>query len=57
MDSSTGAVTVKADIDFETYDNFTFVVIGTDRGSPTLSGTATVSVSVDDINDNAPVFV
>ncbi|KAB1281157.1 Protocadherin alpha-4 [Camelus dromedarius] len=43
-------------LDRESMANYVMVVIAQDRGSPSLSATASVSVDVSDVNDNAPTF-
>ncbi|XP_004643967.1 protocadherin alpha-1 [Octodon degus] len=43
-------------LDRETLSNYEVVVTARDGGSPSLSASATVSVEVADVNDNAPVF-
>jgi VCBS repeat-containing protein len=52
--SNTGVVTLKATADFETKPSYSFNVIATDNGSPALSATQSVTVTVTDVND-APV--
>ncbi|KAM8764454.1 protocadherin alpha-6 isoform 8-T8 [Rhynchonycteris naso] len=44
-------------LDRETLQNYKLVVTAQDGGSPSLSTTASVSVEVADVNDNAPMFV
>ncbi|XP_055286327.1 LOW QUALITY PROTEIN: protocadherin alpha-6-like [Moschus berezovskii] len=43
-------------LDRENVANYEVVVIASDGGSPSLSATASVSVEVADVNDNAPAF-
>ncbi|EHB16349.1 Protocadherin alpha-1 [Heterocephalus glaber] len=43
-------------LDRESTSDYEVVVTARDRGSPSLWATATVSVEVADVNDNAPVF-
>ncbi|XP_034373831.1 protocadherin alpha-5 isoform X14 [Arvicanthis niloticus] len=43
-------------LDRETIANYDVVVTARDGGSPSLCATASVSVEVADVNDNAPVF-
>lgn len=43
-------------MDYENNHVVSFTVTATDSGSPALTSTATVSVSLIDINDNTPVF-
>lgn len=44
-------------IDREEKDNYRLTVVAVDRGTPPLSGTATVSILIDDINDSQPEFI
>ncbi|KAJ8777276.1 hypothetical protein J1605_014659 [Eschrichtius robustus] len=43
-------------LDRESVSNYEVVVTARDGGSPSLSATASVSVEVSDVNDNAPTF-
>ncbi|XP_007461544.1 PREDICTED: protocadherin alpha-12 [Lipotes vexillifer] len=43
-------------LDRESMENYEVVVTAQDAGSPSLSTTASVSVEVADVNDNAPAF-
>ncbi|XP_068387561.1 protocadherin alpha-12-like [Eschrichtius robustus] len=43
-------------LDRESLENYEVVVTARDGGSPSLSATASVSVEVADVNDNAPAF-
>lgn len=56
INSQSGIITVSSSvpIDRETTPSFSFIVIGRDGGGRT--GRANVLVTVEDINDNAPVF-
>ncbi|XP_076330075.1 protocadherin Fat 4-like [Tachypleus tridentatus] len=51
-----GNILTKRSLDRETETKFEFLLIAFDKGQPQLSGTATVLVRVDDINDNPPFF-
>lgn len=52
-----GAIIATQSLDREKNPNgFTFNVVAKDNGKPSLSATATVSISLFDINDNPPVF-
>ncbi|XP_067408764.1 cadherin-23 isoform X1 [Emydura macquarii macquarii] len=44
-------------IDREERDTYRLTVIAVDRGMPPLSGTATVSILIDDVNDYRPEFI
>ncbi|GAB6027296.1 hypothetical protein CHUAL_001579 [Chamberlinius hualienensis] len=52
----TGEITVQRALDREAIDRYELVVIAMDSGTPRLTGTGTVQVLVDDVNDNRPVF-
>lgn len=55
-----GTVTLKKQLDYESNHEVSFTVIATDSASPpssVLTSTATVSVSLIDINDNTPQFL
>jgi len=56
IDSKTGLITTKAPVDCETEPMPQLTVIATDNGRPPLSATATVSVTIHDVNDNEPIF-
>ena len=57
IDSTTGEVAVNQnDIDREVITQFTFTVVASDGGSPAMSSSSSVVVTITDINDNAPVF-
>ena len=53
---SNGSVSLVTNLDFELRTSYTFTVIATDRGSPSLSNTASYTVQVLNVNDNRPVF-
>ncbi|MFT7806101.1 cadherin-23 [Arapaima gigas] len=58
VDSLSGAILVgNATLDREERDSYQLVIVATDRGTPPLSGTATLSVILDDINDSRPSFL
>ncbi|XP_061083448.1 cadherin-23 [Conger conger] len=58
IDSLSGAVLVaNATLDREERGSYRLVIVATDRGTPTLSGTATLSVLLDDVNDSRPRFL
>ena len=56
VDEDTGQVHTKTVFDHEQMDSFVFHVIAYDGGNPSLSATATVSIDIIDINDEAPRF-
>ncbi len=53
---TTGAITVTGALDYETTTSYSLVVTVTDGGSTPLSGTATLTITVTDVNEYAPVF-
>lgn len=55
--NSAGYITTSSSLDRETTDFYALAITATDHGSfIQLSSTATLNVSVSDINDNAPAF-
>ncbi|KAJ7337971.1 hypothetical protein JRQ81_010497 [Phrynocephalus forsythii] len=51
-----GWIIVAGLLDYETVAQYHLVVIATDMGQPPLSGSATVLVALQDVNDNGPEF-
>uniref|UniRef100_A0A8C5TKI6 FAT atypical cadherin 4 n=1 Tax=Malurus cyaneus samueli TaxID=2593467 RepID=A0A8C5TKI6_9PASS len=57
IDSVTGVITVAKPLDRERKPSYTLTIQSSDRGrSPALTGTGTIAVTVDDVNDNVPAF-
>uniref|UniRef100_A0A3P9L436 FAT atypical cadherin 3a n=1 Tax=Oryzias latipes TaxID=8090 RepID=A0A3P9L436_ORYLA len=57
IDSNSGWIFIRTDLDHETIPLYTFTVVALDHGEVlSLSSTTTVTVTVSDVNDNAPVF-
>lgn len=57
IDSNTGWISTRQDLDHETGPSYTFTVVASDLGETlSLSSTTTVTVSVSDVNDNPPRF-
>lgn len=56
IDPRSGLVTTRAHVDCETDPEPKLTVIATDNGFPSLSSSATVSVTIHDVNDNEPIF-
>nr|KAF6346486.1 FAT atypical cadherin 4 [Pipistrellus kuhlii] len=54
--SDSGELRVTQSLDRETKEHFVLTVTATDSGSPALTGTGTINVIVDDVNDNVPTF-
>uniref|UniRef100_A0A8C3PLZ9 Cadherin-23 n=1 Tax=Calidris pygmaea TaxID=425635 RepID=A0A8C3PLZ9_9CHAR len=58
IDSATGVIRVaNITIDREERDAYRLTVVAVDQGTPALSGTATVSLFIDDVNDCRPEFI
>ena len=51
-----GKITTRSILDRETQQVYYLVVAASDEGSPALSSTVSVSIYVDDKNDNGPIF-
>eukprot|EP00066_Takifugu_rubripes_P026394 XP_011615660.1 PREDICTED: cadherin EGF LAG seven-pass G-type receptor 1 [Takifugu rubripes] len=56
VNNSTGWITVSDELDRETTDFYTFGVEARDHGVPVMSSSASVSITVLDVNDNVPAF-
>ena len=57
IDSASGVVKTTSALNADVKKEYLFAVKATDKGSPTsLSSTATVTVTVQDVNDNDPTF-
>ncbi|XP_033621772.1 cadherin EGF LAG seven-pass G-type receptor 1, partial [Fukomys damarensis] len=54
--NSSGWITVCAELDREAVERYSFGVEAVDHGSPPMSSSASVSITVLDVNDNDPVF-
>ena len=57
IDEESGFITTSAVIDREENNFIRFAVLARDEGSPSLTGTTTVQIEVQDVNDNAPYFL
>ncbi|XP_076832194.1 protocadherin Fat 4 isoform X2 [Brachyhypopomus gauderio] len=51
-----GSLRILQNLDRETQSHHTLIIIAVDSGLPPLTGTGTLIVVVDDVNDNRPVF-
>ncbi|KAG7471220.1 hypothetical protein MATL_G00122070 [Megalops atlanticus] len=56
IDPLTGSITTAAIMDREIWTQTKLVVTATDRGSPRLAGSATLTVIIVDLNDNSPTI-
>ena len=56
--STVGLIVGQREFDYDAGDRlFTFTVVATDGGIPSLSGRATVEITINDVNDNLPSVV
>nr|XP_040029694.1 protocadherin-12 isoform X1 [Gasterosteus aculeatus aculeatus]XP_040029695.1 protocadherin-12 isoform X1 [Gasterosteus aculeatus aculeatus]XP_040029696.1 protocadherin-12 isoform X1 [Gasterosteus aculeatus aculeatus] len=53
---TSGVITVLRPLDYEESHRYSFVVEAVDQGHPPLTGTASVQIDVQDVNDNRPVM-
>ena len=56
INGQTGNIYVNSRVDREQYPQHELVVVGIDEGSPSLTGSTIVSITITDINDNPPEF-
>ncbi|XP_066556278.1 protocadherin Fat 4 [Amia ocellicauda] len=56
IDSSSGRVYLQKELDREQTSMLTVLLTVRDKGSPQLSSSMNLSVFIDDVNDNAPIF-
>ncbi|XP_012885169.1 PREDICTED: protocadherin-23 [Dipodomys ordii] len=56
IDATSGVITTKADLDYESTSSYSLIVQATDRGVPQRSDTAVIKVQVTDRNDNPPTL-
>ena len=52
-----GVLTVIGDLDFETLVTYSLEIFATDRGTPPLTGTGMITVTLTDVNDNPPILL
>ncbi|CAI9737407.1 protocadherin Fat 4-like [Octopus vulgaris] len=56
IDAFSGEICIKQQLDRETIPRHKLIILAVDQGSPQLSGTTTLTVIVEDVNDNSPVI-
>lgn len=56
VDSHSGWITTTKELDREDQSKFMFQIIASDQGNPPQSASASVIITVQDVNDNDPVF-
>ncbi|XP_056418388.1 protocadherin-23 [Hyla sarda] len=57
LDPHTGILSLTNTLDFEAETVLNLVVVATDHGIPPLSATCPVTITVEDVNDNEPLFL
>ncbi|XP_028315687.1 protocadherin gamma-C5-like isoform X4 [Gouania willdenowi] len=57
INSQTGEITLKGDLDYETTKSFDIDIMAKDKGNPQMEGHCRVQVDVTDFNDNIPEIV
>ena len=56
INPTTGLLSLTGALDFEMNRTHTFTVVATDLGSPSLNSQETITITVQNVNDNPPVF-
>ena len=56
IDADTGIVSVNRDLDYEDRTSYSYTVLAQDSGNPALTATATLNITVADVNDEPPQF-
>uniref|UniRef100_A0A8D8JF25 Cadherin-87A n=1 Tax=Culex pipiens TaxID=7175 RepID=A0A8D8JF25_CULPI len=56
IDNQTGVVTIARKLDYDRRNTYQMEIVASDMGTPSLSGTTTLTVSVINSNDKAPYF-
>ncbi|XP_067836845.1 protocadherin-16-like, partial [Heptranchias perlo] len=56
IDQATGVITTAAALDYETDPAPRLTLVATDRGNTPMSSSVTVTIAIQDVNDNEPVF-
>ncbi|XP_042668130.1 protocadherin Fat 4 [Centrocercus urophasianus] len=54
--SASGELRLVQSLDREKKEQYVLLITAADSGSPALTGTGTITVTVDDVNDNVPTF-
>ncbi|KAL2094529.1 hypothetical protein ACEWY4_009248 [Coilia grayii] len=57
VDSATGEIHVKGELDREVANVYDITIIARDRGTPAMEGSCNVKVEIMDVNDNMPTIV
>lgn len=54
LDSKTGEIRLKGQLDFEKHHSYEISVKAQDQGTPEMEGHCVIQVEIEDVNDNAP---
>ncbi|XP_063045451.1 protocadherin gamma-A5-like [Engraulis encrasicolus] len=54
LDSTTGEIKVKGEIDFEEHDVYSLIIQAIDKGQPPMAADCRVMIKIQDVNDNKP---
>ncbi|XP_048088265.1 protocadherin gamma-C5-like isoform X12 [Alosa alosa] len=57
VDTATGEIKVKSQIDYESGSSYKFDIVARDKGVPAMEGLCSIHLDVLDINDNAPDII
>ncbi|XP_066450096.1 protocadherin gamma-B1-like [Eleutherodactylus coqui] len=57
MNPVTGVIYAQQSFDFEKHKEFNIQIIARDNGSPSMNSSATLRISVVDLNDNSPIIL
>lgn len=57
LDPDTGVLSITKTLDFEAQTLLNLVAVAADHGIPPLSTTCSVTIMVEDVNDNEPIFL
>jgi hypothetical protein len=57
IDNTTGVIVVASKLDFDRRNTYNIEVTAKDHGEPSLTGTTTLTVSVNNTNDKTPYFI
>ena len=56
IDATSGEISTQTSLDCELESNPRVIIVARDNGEPALSSTATLSIRIEDVNDNKPLF-
>lgn len=56
IDNTSGVITIAKPLDYDIRPNYTLEIVALDKGVPSLSGTATITINIINSNDKAPYF-